>query len=179
MNLIEPITRVQKEEVVAETLRYIQHASELFDDYFAAIPVVFDLRGRAAGMYKVKHGDDGKPQKMIRYNPYLFAKYYMENFSTTIPHEVAHYVVHSLYGSRYIRPHGKEWCNVMLAFGQQAMRTAKFDMAGIPERRHKQYDYSCRCRLHRLTSRRHFKILRNRARYLCRDCGDVLRLVAS
>lgn len=178
MNLVEPITVSQQEEVVAETLRYIRRASELFDCDFEEIPIVFDLKGRTAGMYKVKNGKGRKPQKMIRYNPYIFSKYYVENFSTTIPHEVAHYITHSLYGAQRIRPHGAEWSEVMIKFGQEPSRTGKFNMEGIPQRRFKQYDYTCSCRLHQLTSRRHLKISRNSARYLCRDCGDELKLAA-
>ena len=175
MNLIEPITLARQQKVAAETLRYIHRAAELFACGLEAIPVVFDLIGRSAGMYKVKQGKDGRVLRMIRYNPYIFAKYYEENFATTIPHEVAHYVVHSLYGARRIRPHGQEWREVMLAFGLAPERTGRFDMTGIPQRQCRQYDYRCRCRSHRLSSRRHFKILHHKARYLCRHCGSVLQ----
>ena len=175
--MVEPITETQKEEVIAETARYIHRASSLFGRHFEEIPVIFDLKGRSAGMYKVKARNGDTQQKMIRYNPYIFSKYYEENFSSTIPHEVAHYITHILYSSKRVSPHGDEWRDVMLKFGVEPRRTGQWNLDGIPQRLYKKYEYSCACRSHQLTSRRHLKIQRDKARYLCRYCGDLLQVV--
>lgn len=169
---IEPITLSDQENVINETSRYIQSASEYYEHSFAEIPVLFDLTGRAAGMYRVKAG-----QRVIRYNPYVFSKYFDDNFSETIPHEVAHYVTDILYGLKKIRPHGSEWKSVMQVFGVEANRTANYDLTGLPTRTHRKFTYHCGCQNYELTSRRHNKILRGIGHYLCRDCGGKLLFI--
>jgi SprT protein len=173
-NLIQPITAAQQESVIEETTRYILSAADYFNTRFKTIPVLFDLRGRAAGMYRIKAN-----QKVIRYNPFIFAKYFEDNFKETIPHEVAHYVTDELYGLRRIRPHGNEWKNVMQFFGVAANRTANYDLSGIPRRQHKTFLYHCSCQNYELTSRRHNKIKKGTGHYLCRSCGDKLLFVKS
>ena len=69
MKLIEPISPVQQQHVIAETERYISIASEFFIRTIPVIHVAFDLKGRAAGMYKTR-----LDSRQIRFNPYLFAK---------------------------------------------------------------------------------------------------------
>lgn len=168
--LIDPICPEQQQQVMAVTRQYIARAEALFDRAFASIPVLFNLKGRAAGMYRVKQG-----QREIRYNPYLFAKYYNDNLAVTIPHEVAHYVTDVLYGLAAIRPHGKEWRGVMQLFGADASRTCDYDLAGIPIRRLLRHEYRCGCEVYKLTTRRHRRIQGGQTRYFCRNCGGELR----
>ena len=171
-NLIQPITEAEQERVIEETERYISHAAEYFNTKIKPLPILFDLRGRAAGMYRIKAN-----QRAIRYNPYIFAKYFEDNFKETIPHEVAHYVTDELYGLRRVRPHGNEWKAVMQVFGVEAKRTANYDLSGIPQRQHKTFLYHCSCQNYELTSRRHNKINNGLGHYLCRSCGDKLLFV--
>ena len=63
---IEPIGPKEQEEVKVLTAHYIHLATNLFQRPFDMLPVVFDLRGRCAGMYRVK-----KQRREIRYNPYI------------------------------------------------------------------------------------------------------------
>jgi len=56
-----------------------------------------------------------KNHRVIRYNPYIFAKSFEDNLGLTVPREVAHYVTDMMFG--HSRPHGKEWHEVMRAFG--------------------------------------------------------------
>lgn len=171
-NSIQPITLLEQESVIDETSRYIQCASEYYERSFSEIPVLFDLTGRAAGMYRIKAG-----QRVIRYNPYVFSKYYDDNFNETIPHEVAHYVTDMLYGLQRIRPHGNEWKSVMQVFGVAANRTANYDLSGLPSRQYRKFIYFCGCQNFELTTRRHNKILRGSGHYLCRECGGKLLFV--
>jgi len=173
-NLIQPITSSEQDRVISETKRYIQCASDYYARSFSEIPVLFNLTGRAAGMYRVKAG-----QRVIRYNPYVFSKYFDDNFNETIPHEVAHYVTDVLYGLKTLRPHGSEWKSVMQVFGVAANRTANYDLAGLPKRNFRKFVYHCGCQNFELTSRRHNKILRGIGHYLCRDCGGKLLFVKS
>lgn len=168
MSSITPIETVQQQQIIAVTESYINQASDILQHAFDTIPVVFDLKGRAAGMYKVK-----RSQRLIRYNPYLFAKYFDENLSTTVPHEVAHYIVDVLYGIRKTQPHGREWKNIMAIFDADASVTCNFDLDGIPTRRYQQFAYACACRTHQLTRIRHNRVLKG-MRYNCRSCKQEL-----
>lgn len=171
---ILPISENLQQLVIEETNRFIKSAAEYYGEEMKEVPVLFDLTGKAAGMYRVKAG-----QRVIRYNPYVFAKYYDDNFSETIPHEVAHYVTDILYGLRRIRPHGAEWKSVMQIFGVAANRTANYDLSGLPVRSFQTYVYHCGCQNFELTSRRHNKILKGTGHYMCRDCGGKLLFVKS
>ena len=193
MNYVIPINEAQQCEVIEQTEHFIRLGSKLFGHDFSVIPVAFDLRGRTAGMYKVKErvgastknkkgrwgwfSYEGKQRyREIRYNPWIFAKYYQENLTVTVPHEVAHYLVDCLHHrSRRVRPHGSEWKAVMDAFGVDDGVTANFDLVGIPTRQHRQFEYRCDCKTHQLGSRRHHKVLNREASYLCRYCGVTLQ----
>ncbi|MEZ0138557.1 MAG: SprT-like domain-containing protein [Candidatus Reddybacter sp.] len=172
--LIEPINAEQQDRVLEKTQATLALAEREYGRKFAAIPVLFDLRGRCSGMYRVK----GK-ERVMRFNPHIFAKYFSDNLATTVPHEVAHYVSDCLYGLAKIRPHGDEWRNIMRVFKADASRTADYDLSGIPTRRQRYFDYRCVCQRHRLSSRRHNKLARGEVNYHCRQCGERLNFVAA
>ncbi len=169
MSTVKPIDETARRKVISVTAEYIDKAASMFDRKFSSIPVYFDLTGRAAGMYKASRN-----QCLIRYNPYIFAKYFADNLANTVPHEVAHYVADKVYGGRRIRPHGAEWQAIMAFFACDASRTCDYNLEGIPLRTQRRYTYTCRCGSHQLTTRRHNKIIRNTARYFCRVCKDEL-----
>ena len=110
--LVEPIDAGQQQAVRLATESCLRRAGGLCRRDFASIPVSFDLTGRSAGMYRVRNG-----RRSIRYNAYLFAKYFEDNLAVTVPHEVAHYVTDMLHGLHRVRPHGKEWQGIMRALG--------------------------------------------------------------
>jgi len=168
--VVAPIDDARREQVIERTNSFIRKAEHLFEVAVPAIAVRFDLRGRAAGMFRVRHG-----ATEIRYNPWLFNRYFEENMDNTVPHEVAHYVVHRLFSRRRVRPHGKEWRDVMVAFGVAPRTTCSFDLQGIPRRHTRWFEYFCRCRSHQLSSIRHNRVVAGRARYHCRACRHVLR----
>lgn len=171
MNLIEPISSHQQQQVVNETGRYLLIASEFFDRTIPAIPILFDLKGRAAGMYKTSRN-----ARHIRFNPYLFAKYFQDNLADTVPHEVAHYVTDIVYGLKRVRPHGKEWQTVMEVFGVSPRTTHNFNLEGIPQRNQQRFTYQCGCQSYQLTTRRHNLIRKGARRYFCRSCKSTLNL---
>lgn len=169
MNPVTPINLEQQQQVIRATEYFIQLASELYDKPFENIPVRFDLRGRAAGMYRIK-----AREREIRYNPYLFAKYFDDNLANTVPHEVAHYIVDCRFGLRKVRPHGQEWKQLMVQFGVEPHVTCRYDMNGVPQRRQQRFEYRCGCRNHQLTTIRHNKMQRGESRYLCKTCRQPL-----
>jgi SprT protein len=172
MNMVEPITQTQQQQVLSEVKRYLRLAEQKLQRSFNDIPVYFDLKGRAAGMYKIALG-----KRQLRFNPYLFARYFEENVQNTIPHEVAHYLVDAIYGIKKVRPHGKEWKNIMQLLGAEPLRTHQFSMQGIPHRSYRRFSYQCNCNIYQLTSRRHNMINRNQRRYFCPTCKSELQLL--
>ena len=170
MTDIRPIDAAARACVLHATDEWVERAAELYRRRIAVPVVQFDLVGRAAGMYRVD-----RRGKVIRYNPYLFAKYFEENLAVTVPHEVAHYVVHMLHGDRRVRPHGPEWRDVMQVFGVDPRCRMEFDMEGIPQRRQRRFAYQCRCRDHSLSTRAHNRHVNGRVAFLCRCCGERLR----
>jgi len=172
MNQVTPINATQQQQVTEETLRFIRMGETLFDRPFSDIPVLFDLRGRASGMYRVR----GR-ERRIRYNPWLFARYYENCMASTVPHEVAHYLSDVVYGLRNIRPHGREWRAIMAAFGADASVTADYSLDGIPLRRTRKHGYRCACDIHWLGALRDRRVRSGAARYRCRRCGEPLQPV--
>ncbi|MEE9342616.1 MAG: SprT-like domain-containing protein [Gammaproteobacteria bacterium] len=168
-NIIQPINDAQCQQVCELTQTYIERAMRIFEFKKVDVPVLFDLKGRASGMYRVRRGG-----RCIRFNPYIFSKYFEDNLASTVPHEVAHYVTDRVYGLRNIRPHGKEWQQVMHEFDVPPQVTGTYDLAGIPIRRQRRVSYHCGCATHDLTLQRHNKCQRGDVIYRCVKCGESL-----
>jgi SprT protein len=168
--VVEPIGEARQREVIAATESYRLRAEKLYRRRFSALPVRFDLSGRTAGMFKLE-GRRG----WIRYNPWIFAKYYDENLRDTVPHEVAHFVVYEMYGTRGIKPHGKQWRAVMDDFGADQGVTFDLDLEGVPQRQQRTHAYRCGCRVHEVSSTRHNRVLKGVGIYSCKLCGSDLR----
>jgi len=171
--LVEPITELQRDQVIKLTSRYLELAKQCFKKQFAEITVDFDLKGKCAGMYQ--RNTQGR---RIRYNPYLMAKYFTHSLEQTVPHEVAHYITDCLWPFRRVKPHGKEWRLVMEAFGVQPKVTGSFDLTGIPVKQYQKFAYSCSCKTHQLSAIRHRRQSSGMANYYCRACKQRLEWVA-
>jgi len=175
---IEPLGDEQQQLVIAQTHHYIEQAARLLGIKRKAVEINFNLKGRSAGMYR-RRGRLGKVKREIRYNTFIFSKYFEDNLKTTVPHEVAHYVSDIAYGLKNIKPHGVEWKNIMATFGADASVTADYDLSGIPLRRKTTYTYSCRCREHELGPVRHKRISSRRNQYYCSYCKQLLVIKGS
>ena len=168
--MIEPIGEAQRARVREETERFICQAEVLLGREFDRVPVVFDLRGTAAGMFKAQGN-----HRVIRYNPWIFAKYFTENLRDTVPHEVAHYIVHEVHDLRRVKPHGAEWRALMRTFDADPEATFKLDLAGIPRRRQRTHPYHCQCRPPPVSSTRPNRAMAGKGTYCCRYCRAPLR----
>ena len=124
---VPSLSPLQERSVVAEVNRYLGMASRESEVALPNIEVRFDLIGKTIGMYCKKRG-----HRSIRFNPYVFAKYWRENLADTVPHEVAHYVSDVLFDPRYIKPHGREWQSIMRFFGVEPKTRCYFDLSDIP-----------------------------------------------
>lgn len=156
---------------VEATAHWIMRAREITGASAARLPVPavrFDLRGRAAGqaILSRRRGDCA-----IRINAALLASHPREMLAETVPHEVAHVVVHRLFGRR-ARPHGREWKTLMRSFGLEPAPC--HTLPAEPVRRLRRFPYHCACAEPAwLTSIRHKRALAGTA-YLCRRCGQRL-----
>ena len=166
---INPIDQSQRQQVVATTRETLQQAGRLFERDFSLPTIRFDLTGRAAGMYRVS-----RRRQEIRYNPYIFGKYFNDNLANTVPHEVAHYLADELFGARNIRPHGTEWQAIMCKLGVEPAVTCQYDLSGIPQRRQRRFDYSCGCTTYAISTVRHNRVQRGLGKYVCRQCCTPL-----
>lgn len=177
--MITPIDTQQQQVVTNEVARLINQAGELYGKVFSDVKVVFDLRGKAAGMYRVK---TQRPwlsvctqyERTIRFNPWLFAKYPDDSWNNTIPHEVAHYIADCRFGLSNIRPHGPEWQSIMCDFGAEPLVTAQYDLTDIPKRELKKHNYHCGCREVQLSAIRHQRVISGQQQYRCKDCQQTL-----
>jgi SprT protein len=125
-----------------------------------------DLRGRAAGQWRVQNGIE-----MLRFNPEAFLLDWDAHFPATVAHEVAHSLVYRRYGTGRVRPHGREWRDMMAALGFPPAVTHRTQLTG---RRSRVYVYECKCRSHRLGPRQHYLVTRRGYRYNCLACGSRL-----
>ena len=167
---IAPITSNQQQMVINRVSDLIQQCEQHFNQPFKPIEIRFDLHGRISGMYVVKH-----KQQFLRFNPFIFSKFFEDSLENTVPHEVAHYISHVLFGINKILPHGKEWKSIMHTLGADPRVTGNYDLSGIKIKRQRRFDYTCDCATHQLTTVRHNRILRGKTQYFCRRCNGKLR----
>jgi SprT protein len=159
--------------VITATHAYIRRACKIFGIKQQPVDISFDLKGRAAGMYRVKK-KLLLTKREIRYNPFIFSKYFEDNLENTVPHEVAHYACDALYGMNNIKPHGTEWKQVMQALDADPKVTASYDLTDMPLRKMKTFSYRCSCGEQRLSSIRHNRVMKHNYQYYCKACRQIL-----
>ncbi|MES9858457.1 MAG: SprT-like domain-containing protein [Sedimenticola sp.] len=163
------MTSAIEQQALNKTLRLLKLAMEHYKTPLPELDIRFDLTGRAAGM--IVFPAVGNP--VIRYNRVLLSENPEPFVQQTLPHEVAHLVARTLFGSS-IRPHGREWQEVMAFFGADARRCHLFDTSRSVRRHLQRFSYSCGCTTHQLTSIRHRRVLAGQV-YRCRACGEALK----
>jgi SprT protein len=167
--MVQPIGDAEQRQVAQSTEEYICRAEDIFSRRFDRVPVLFDLKGSAAGMFKTL-GE----RRLIRYNPWIFAKYFEENLRDTVPHEVAHFIVHEAYPKRGVKPHGYQWQDLMGQFGADPGVTFDLDLEGVPQRSQKTHRYHCGCQIHEVSTTRHNRVQRRKVSYHCLTCDGSL-----
>lgn len=126
-----------------------------------------DVSFRASG---TRAGTAFLHQNRVNFHRTLLSHYPQAYFDQVIPHEVAHIIVHQLYGR--VKPHGYEWRHIMQSVFQCAVEvTHSLDMSVLNK---PTWPYKCECAEHALTARRHNAIARGKAKYRCRQCGTAL-----
>ena len=152
-------------EVIAS--HYLSLASRYFKREFNHPKITLDQRGKCAGTARLLSWH-------IRLNPVLLQDNQAEFEREVIPHEIAHLVVHAVWGR--VKPHGVEWQKVMQdVFNITPRTTHKMDVTKVQGA---VYAYRCDCQQHELSVRRHRAILRGDRQYCCRRCGSKLQPLA-
>ncbi len=137
----------------------------------------FRQSGRVGGYYQTSQPFWGKPE-LISINPDYFKNHYDEQLNVTVPHEVAHYVTHHVFGN--VQAHGWQWASVMRVIGLPPDRCHTFSLEGVKTRRvAKPYYYVCGCITHYFTKLKHSRAQSNisisgKSGYTCRRCRKPL-----
>jgi len=155
------------QQIEQQTQKLINQVELAFNTCIPTIDTRLDLKGRAAGQALFHRSSCA-----IRYNPILIQQDITHFFHQTLPHEVAHIACRTLYGNT-IKPHGKEWKNMMGFFNAPADRCHQLDTQTSTTKHYKTIDYQCDCQTHQLTRIRHNRILKGQS-YLCRQCKKPL-----
>ncbi len=156
------ISHELRQQVEAKLSQCIQQANQAFKHHFSIPEVSYKLRGKAAGKAYLQLNE-------IRLNPKLFVDNQRAFIDEVIPHEVAHLIVHQVYGR--VRPHGQEWQALMAqVFNVAPNTTHTFDVSKVS----KSFEYRCGCNTYPLTVRRHNKVLRSETSYRCSQCLQLL-----
>lgn len=151
--------------VRSEVLQCYALAETFYLKSFPRPEVTLSLRGRSAGVAELQ-------KNRLRFNLVLLEENHQEFLAQVVPHEVAHLLAWQLHG-RSIRPHGKEWQQIMQqVFCVQPDTTHRFDVSRSARQG---YIYQCGCEAkeHALTVRRHNKIQRGQ-QYICQRCRSTL-----
>lgn len=171
-SLVRPLDTCHQKLVIARTHDCILQSASLYRREFPSVHVLFDLSGLAAGQFRW-HAITR--QCVIRYNPWVFAADFDHHLADTVTHEVAHYLVYRLHGSRH-RPHGPEWKRVMIALGVTPKATGHYNLAGVPVRRQQRHTYRCVCRIHQISNTLHNRHHKGR-HYVCKTCRSPLKFI--
>lgn len=160
----------QQQELHEITRQWVTRANRLYRRDFPVPEVRFDLHGRAAGQYR------GGYQPCIRYNMDIAAVQFDAFCKRTPPHEVAHYIMDCLHPSKNIRPHGREWQDLMQAYGLEPTRCHEYELDNVRQRRQRRFTYVCACREHQLSTTRHNRVQYRKMEYRCTRCGEPVQL---
>jgi SprT protein len=108
----------------------------------------------------------------IHINSDLLNSHTEEMVKDTVPHELAHCLVHQY--SPGAKPHGPEWQRFMRLLGCEPVRCHEMEQPHLPRKRQKRHAYECACRIHMLTTAKHHNIiLKGHGRH-CTRCKTIL-----
>jgi SprT protein len=156
----------KRNEVEAIVEKYMAIADRHFGKKFNRPLVTYNLKGTTAGWAM------GGKEIRINYDLLNDPRYYDDMVQQTVPHEVAHIVVHQMFSQA--SPHGAHWQLVMAVFGKPATRCHQYETK--PVRKHKKFHYTCMCsgRIHQFGSARHHRAQGGQRSYRCTICNGRL-----
>jgi len=151
------ITKELRNRVEAKVLECLCKAEDVFRGHtFPMIEIRYDLKGKCAGQFCRQAGRI----QYFRLNTVLMAENANDFIDVrTVPHEVAHYIVRTVYGPM-AQSHGREWKDVMSkVFGLDNSRCHNYDVSNS-KRQMTVHIWGCGCKDHKLSARKHNSIIR-------------------
>ena len=162
--MMETLTKLDQE--VARTLAIVR---EKFPDYSFPEPKVrMDLTGKIAGKFCPK------ATPLLQFNLALMLENKEVFILSTVPHEVAHFVVNII--APHSPPHGVVWQAVMKLFGVSNPQTYHNYKVAPPKRRKRSYIYRCSCREHFFTKQKHSYVNKGIS-YTCKRCKGICHYI--
>lgn len=168
-SLTIPIIDLQS-KLLAHCEACYQLAENKLQRKFDRPSINFKLRGKSAGTAHLQ-------QNRLRFNPILLRENPDAFIEQVVPHEICHLLCYQIFtqAKKSIKPHGREWQSLMInIFSIKPQTTHNFDTSSVSGTH---YTYQCHCGTVNLSLRRHNKIIRGQAKYLCRKCKHQLTLV--
>jgi len=168
------VTQDKKNKVDTAIQDCLYMAEKMFSKGFIYPEVRYDLVGRAAGQAVYDRFSNKSPH-VIRVNPILLNENESYIVNQTVPHEMAHVVVHQFYEARgiQVRGHGNEWKRVMRYFGLQPDRCHSLDTTTVRAiKGGSEYHFNCGCvgKVYKLSKNKYTRYA-NGMSYRCRLCN--------
>lgn len=126
LHLLSPELRAKVDAAVEAAF---QTCEKHYKQKFPRPEVRFDIRN-------TNGGEAWFQRNLIRLNLTFLVENEKDFLATTVPHEVAHLVAHHVYDSKplngkKVRPHGKEWKEVMGVLGLEPKTKHTYDLTSL------------------------------------------------
>ena len=145
-----------RNRVENKILECLCKAEDVFRKTFPMIEVRYNLRGTCAGQYCYQRTFMGVTE-YFKLNSIILSENVEHYISQTVPHEVAHYIVRSVFGR--VQSHGAEWQGVMTKiFGLDSKRCHNYDVSNS-KRKVRKHVWGCGCKDYKLSSQKHNRVL--------------------
>lgn len=164
-----------KPRILSKVAELVAIANRRYGTMLAVPPVFFDCHGLRAGFHK---------GGTIHFNSILLRENTEAYFTSTVPHEVAHYVQWHVYPQSLSpslqhnrRVHGHEWKSIMRLFGVRPERTHNFDVTTTRRRIFQRFPLYCGCpNVHIYVTLKLVNKMRAGKMYTCRTCHQPVSL---
>lgn len=151
---------MQKQDIANLAVLTVIKANKLFNTNVLEPKVEFFEHGHTAGLA-------WQEENKLEFNTTL-ASAYPDIFHKTVIHEVAHLIVHSIYGDT-VQAHGPQFKAIDLALGGEGKTYHSYDIEKIkPKRTITRYICSCNCGNGKFTKKVSL------GGYICKICKEKL-----
>lgn len=169
VSMIDAITWGRFQLKLAELIAL---ANKQYNREFTGISLEFRQMGRKAGLAWYN-------TSKIELNSDFCKNGHLEDLiNRTLPHELAHIISYRVYGLTG-RGHKRFWKSVMRVFGVTPNRCHSYSLEDVKthtvQRQYFQYECGCAGRKLRVSSVKHNRQARGRAKYFCVRCREVIR----
>ena len=96
-----------------------------------------------------------------------------EQLYDTLPHELAHCIVHAIHDHR-CKPHGAEWQDIMQLLGREPTRCHRMEQPDLVRKKQNRHTYVCACNEHHLSTTLHHQIIIKGRNRKCSRCKTPL-----